>query len=532
MSCAGGRIEGMSCGDNPTERLIAPEGFKYRWYLPDNPERVLSDKREFPLAPDDYRLFNCDVIQPTNPDCWFTLQASAVPRWPQPLAYTTIETVNCVNRVTFHNESCVLLVNPLTHDTVVASDETCETYLWDFGDGTTSTEASPIHEYPCDGKTYTATLTATMGNGKCLEVMPIKVKLPDIMNRENVIDDYVCQGSKYNFHDRELTEAGEYRDTTIDATTGCMNIDVLNLELRQPVEVEVYDTTCSELLPYIFNGNECNATDDYSAVLEGSNGCDSVVTLHLKVNESMLLDIPDVVEVCSDAESLLIPYSVISGDVSTMTVSSESLEVLNQAGITVTPGDAAQVGFEQGVMPGRYSADLVFHNSICGDYTKKVEVSVLYPDSVISQRWSDVLAIKNATSNGGFSFTTCKWYKDGVAIPGADGFNLYLPDGLDLNSRYQAKLVRTDGVEAFTCGPELIDYGTEGTEPIVTFSNGVSVQSVQSCSVGVYTVSGVLLQTIMLEAGQEWTARLAPGVYVLRFTTHEGSSLRKIVINN
>jgi PKD repeat protein len=37
-------------------------------------------------------------------------------------------------------------------------------YLWDFGDGTTSTEAAPVHEYEMSG-TYTVTLTVTGDGG-------------------------------------------------------------------------------------------------------------------------------------------------------------------------------------------------------------------------------------------------------------------------------------------------------------------------------------------------------------------------------
>lgn len=43
--------------------------------------------------------------------------------------------------------------------------EEAETYLWDFGDGQTSTEISPDHRYMSSG-TYTVTLTATNAKGK------------------------------------------------------------------------------------------------------------------------------------------------------------------------------------------------------------------------------------------------------------------------------------------------------------------------------------------------------------------------------
>ncbi len=39
-----------------------------------------------------------------------------------------------------------------------------ETYLWDFGDGETSTEKNPVHMYK-DGGYYTATFTVSGGTG-------------------------------------------------------------------------------------------------------------------------------------------------------------------------------------------------------------------------------------------------------------------------------------------------------------------------------------------------------------------------------
>lgn len=44
-------------------------------------------------------------------------------------------------------------------------------YSWDFGDGATSTEANPVHEYAGKGK-YVATLTATV-NGKAAEASTV-----------------------------------------------------------------------------------------------------------------------------------------------------------------------------------------------------------------------------------------------------------------------------------------------------------------------------------------------------------------------
>lgn len=44
-----------------------------------------------------------------------------------------------------------------------------KTYLWEFGDGATSTDENPTHAYTLAG-TYTVTLTAISGNGKKKDV--------------------------------------------------------------------------------------------------------------------------------------------------------------------------------------------------------------------------------------------------------------------------------------------------------------------------------------------------------------------------
>jgi len=61
--------------------------------------------------------------------------------------------------------------NPLTinNQTVMAGGTGTISYLWDFGDGTTSTNATPTHMYTSAG-TYTILLTATSNNG-CIDTL-------------------------------------------------------------------------------------------------------------------------------------------------------------------------------------------------------------------------------------------------------------------------------------------------------------------------------------------------------------------------
>ncbi|MCL2098355.1 MAG: FG-GAP-like repeat-containing protein [Bacteroidales bacterium] len=61
--------------------------------------------------------------------------------------------------------------------------------------------------------------------------------------------------------------------------------------------------------------------------------------------------------------------------------------------------------------------------------------------NLIEQRWNDVLTVNNNTStNGGFTFYSYQWYKNGVLIPGATKQNYTEPDGR-LNGQYHVELL-------------------------------------------------------------------------------------------
>ncbi|MDX2134578.1 MAG: peptidylprolyl isomerase [Saprospiraceae bacterium] len=56
--------------------------------------------------------------------------------------------------------------------------QNAEQYLWNFGDGATSTDPNPTHRYYSSGN-YTVTLTATKGNKKNITKQMIQVTAPD-----------------------------------------------------------------------------------------------------------------------------------------------------------------------------------------------------------------------------------------------------------------------------------------------------------------------------------------------------------------
>lgn len=172
----------------------------------------------------------------------------------------------------------------------------------------------------------------------------------------------------------------------------------------------------------------------------------------------------------------------------------------------------------------------------CGDNRQPVVVSVMYPDSIITQRWNDVLAIRNSGYNGGYDFLSCQWYADGVPISGAIGTVYYAPDGLDASTSYSALLTRlSDGVSAFTCDiiPVAFDPQAIADEPtIIIRGDDVQVLAAQSARMAVYTLSGqtVLLRDVAQGESVSLSA-LERGIYIMRLTGVDGyTHVNKVVL--
>lgn len=76
--------------------------------------------------------------------------------------------------------------NPLGVSNVAFNNTStgADTYVWDFGDGTGSTEVSPVHNYSVDGA-YAATLIATNACGSDTATQTINILLPPVASFES-----------------------------------------------------------------------------------------------------------------------------------------------------------------------------------------------------------------------------------------------------------------------------------------------------------------------------------------------------------
>lgn len=154
--------------------------------------------------------------------------------------------------------------------------------LWDFGDGATSNEETPVHTY--EPGTYTLTLQLTIGQNIYTTQEELTIHpLPDVQNAE--LDKCVLQGEEAEF---DLTESypqiNHNGEENITYSFHLTEEDAENNADPQPLN---YATTSTTLWVRV----------------ENEWGCISIVQLELTINLIPTLNIETLIEICMETST-------------------------------------------------------------------------------------------------------------------------------------------------------------------------------------------------------------------------------------
>lgn len=264
------------CGEAQANTFIAPPGFAYRWYNADNPSVTLSTARQLHVTAEGNYCCRASYLHTTR-DCGFTLTTRAGARYP--VARFSKERKNsCGSEVHFVNQS------------VVASDSTrqnltsepCESYLWQFDDGTTSTATSPTHIFRTEGL-HTVTLTAMLAGGTCSDLFTDTLT---IGFSHDTVYDTVCPGEGLFFLGQWVDELGW------NSVTDACGIHWLHLAYRDTTGAESYDAICAGDTLWM-GGEALVDSGRYDIMHVNRYGCDSLVHVHLAVHPTYHQQVED-----------------------------------------------------------------------------------------------------------------------------------------------------------------------------------------------------------------------------------------------
>ncbi len=471
LGCSDGKLKDMQCGQiNP--KFNAPDGFVYRWFLASDeihrqsdgkmPEQyVKGHEQTFEAGYHDDNLYAVDCMFVQDSACYFTLYASTLATNPIPVMDYQRTNTDCEAKTyTYHldaSKSYVQEIDHVTGDTIYSKRHKIEFFEWGFGEGKVDYNIKTDHVFQAfedRDTTYEVTLTTRFMT--CERTDTIRIFMPRITNYVDTTHAYLCDsdiksGEGYLWHGKRYVNY-TFDSIFIPSMTSCDTI--YYLDLREPAR-----DTVSKLIfdyeTYDFHGTSYNQTGTY---YYESPECDTASVLNLFIYETLKAHLLDsVYPICAGDDNFVLEYEVTKGtcfkfsnrfkeaDIIAPIVRENTTSASGKCSLTIpVPTD---------LKPNRYQGWLTLHDTLPEqDVELAYTLVVNYPVSVLTQRWNDVLAVKNAEYNGGFVFSEYQWYKDGQPIEGATGSYLYLPQGLDFSATYTAELTRlSDHVKLFAC---------------------------------------------------------------------------------
>lgn len=544
LGCSDGKLTGITC-NNINTQFIAPEGFKYRWHKYGEQcwDNILSNEQIFEVSETDTCHYEVDLMFPEDTTCYFSLTACSQPFTPTASAKWQQQAHDCLNEVQFTDLSHVKETSQITGE-VTHTNRPVDRVKWEFPDGTISYERNPIYIFPNEGGPMNVKLTAYLST--CEETYTITDVLPAIGERKEAINVQQCYGTEYHYtYTNEdgkvvtdtLTESGnyEYMLTTI---VGCDSIFTIHLEMVDTIKVLIDSL--------IMRGESCemggvvySETGIYVNHSISAAGCDSVTTLNLKVYDYPIVEADTLYVLCGGEESFAFTYHFKQGIPGNYSVDFASAELENIASAELESDTHTTIYLPSDLRPNIYQGTFTFLDTLGLDVVVPFIVELRYPSDILTQRWSDVLAVKNSFYNGGYDFTSYQWYKNGEKIEGATGDYFYTTDGLDMDAEYAVMLVRADDeVELMTCA---VVPHTESVNDIPGIST--LVKSGQPLRVSVtdkftwtgvamwITPQGVVLMEQNVIEGEGLVSPDNAGVYLLIFRDEDNNqSVYRIIV--
>lgn len=226
--------------------------------------------------------------------------------------------------------------------------------------------------------------------------------------------------------------------------------------------------------------------------------------------------------ICQDEAVLEIPFTETAGEVGSFSLilnDTNFPDILNQPisnKVLEIPLNNAKAGI--------YQAELQVFEKNCGTMAVyPLEITLKYPSDIITQRWNDVLGIKNENFNGGYKLTAFQWYKNGQPISGATGSNFYENSGFSSGDSYNVLLTDISGKQVFTCDfvPEYLT--TDAVQTMVKSLQPINLSS--SGTAVLYDIAGSVY-SVQQTADNKIIAPGRPGVYIMKIN----NNITKIIV--
>ena len=417
------------------------------------------------------------------------------------------------------------------------------TYTWTAG-GFSATGAS-VTLYPTTTTTYTVTGDAGAG---CTGTTTVTVVVkPTYNGGTDAVT--ICETElpyTYPKNGQVFTTGGSHQ-VNFSSVDGCDSIITLTINVT-PVAPQ-FDTqnVCKADLPYryqnaAFGIDTLFNTNTISGNYVFNQNCGSM-TLTLDILDAVNSEKPVFPNICADDGFFYIQVEPTgaAGD-----VVATDFEIIFPAGSffadkqgEVEGGNKIRVDIPADIYPDVYTCTIKLKNPIsCADKEfVNVTFDVYYPNSIMQQKWNNVIALYNEYYNGGYQYTGYQWFKNGAMLPGETNSYIYIGAGeiFNLTDEYYVQLTRIDGSKMFSCPIELEERSNVSVYPTIVSGGGnitIYSQSPRKAVANIYTVTGILVGAENLSEALINTiaAPTQQGTYLLEIRTQDNSERQVVPI--
>lgn len=488
LGCSDGKLKGVKCGEINSE-FDAPDGFVYRWmyassekyrhqangYMPE--EYVLGHDQHFVAGYNSDSLYVVDCMFVQDSSCFFSLYASPLANNPIAVMKEPEIQANCTEDryvVSFDaSQSWVQEIDHVKGITRPSESYHIERYEWSI-DGLSdgwSDQIRPVFSFPGTGGDYKVNLRVTAGTCDSTIVYDLHLDPFDVYRDTTTLvlcDDVRRAGYVWQENPDTL-----YQTYGLHVKARACD-SIFYLDLQEPHRIYVDTVVMQNALPFNYRGRTYTA-DALDTIPVSDSNCDTTWILNLEVYEPLQASVHDSIFVCAGDPFASLVYDITHGrslrySYAFADATFPSIDPI--ADVQKRGHYEIDIPLPSTIMPNIYQGTLLLEDSMpqC-NVTLPFKLIVQYASSVITQRWNDVLAIRNSDYNGGFEFDSVQWYLGNTPIDGATDFNYYVGDGVRLHfgESYSALLTRRDGVKLFTCPftPEPVAAGISDLPTLV-----------------------------------------------------------------
>ncbi|MCR5569014.1 MAG: T9SS type B sorting domain-containing protein [Paludibacteraceae bacterium] len=367
---------------------------------------------------------------------------------------------------------------------------------------------------------YKETFTNTAG---CDSIVTLTLKVAEVSYKD--IEETICEGTAYKLGTQVLTTSGIYKETFTNAA-GCDSIVTLTLKVAEVSYKDIEETIC-EGIAYKFGTQVLTTSGIYKETFTNAAGCDSIVTLTLKVAEVSYKDIEETIcegtnykfgtQTLSSSGIYKETFTSVDGCDSIVTLTLKVADVYNKTiEEFICEGDSYKFGTQTLTTSGTYKENFTSVDgcdSIVTLTLKVGEISRVAVKEAICEGQSFVFGTQTLTSTGEYVETFTN-------VAGCDSI-VTLTLNVAKNSATAIEETICEG-ESYTLGEKT--YSTAGTYE-ETFTNVAGCDSVVTLTLKVAEVNKVAIEETICQGGSYTFGKktyATAGTYVETFTNVAG----------